>query len=220
MPDATFGAPGRPNGTSPDLSHAISNDGSRIFWSALDANLSPKALYVRENATRPQSPVNGQEECTVSEDACTIQLDKTLPGPGGARFWTASSDGSKVFFTKGNLYEYEVSSIAGRSGVLTDLTPGVEVQGVIGGSEDGSYVYYVNDVDELFVLHHNGDEWEAPVLIATLSQEEGEGVEPFAHDLLIEEPLVRLGTGWRTLVSVRLRWRLTDKAWCSCPSRA
>jgi hypothetical protein len=189
IPNATFGAPAQIGVESisnpPDFSHVISRDGSRIFWTALEgtnlpeesSKAMPKALYVRENATQPQSPLNGQGECTVSTDACTIQMDKEVGG--GGRFWTASGDGSKAFFTKGSLYEYEVNPISGREGLLKDITPGVEVQGVIGASEDGSYVYYVNSADELYALHQSGSEWEAPVLIATLSSADGNEIEPF-----------------------------------------
>jgi hypothetical protein len=180
-PDATFGGPtvaiaGAPAKENPsDLSHDISADGSRVFWSALEAG-NPKGLYVRENATQPQSPLNGQGECTVAADACTVQIDKELGG--GGLFWTATGNGSKVFFTKGSLYEYEVNPVTGQPGVLTDLTPGVEVQGVIGASEEGDYVYYANNANELFMLHKNGAEWEAPKWIATLSTEDGFEVSP------------------------------------------
>ncbi len=183
-PNATFGAPHllheKWNGNPPDFSHVISSEGSRVFWSALQGtgyNQRPKALYIRENPTQPQSPLNGQEECTVPTDACTIQLDKGIEG--GARFWTASSDGSKAFFTKGALYVYEVNATIGQPGVITDLTPGVEVQGVLGSSEEGDYIYYVNSANELYMLHENGDQWEAPVAIASLSSEDGEGVSPY-----------------------------------------
>ncbi len=181
---ASFGAPhaqGVQNEVNaPDLSHVISTDGSRVFWTALEGQ-APKALYVRENATKPQSPLNPQNECTILTDACTVQLDKTVEG-GGARFWTASSDGSKAFFTskKGELYEYEVNPTVGQPGALAILTPGVEVQGVVGASGDGNYIYYVDGAYELLMLHYGTGGWEAPVLIATLSSHDGSGVEPFA----------------------------------------
>ncbi len=186
-PNATFGAPpfvlpDGYNNEQPDFSHVISADGSRIFWSTVEleaeSRFAPKALYVRENDTQPQSPIGPQGECTVPTDACTVQVDASQgPGPsGGGRFWTASSDGSKVFFTdcsrltsnatavfgascieqslggwtlEGNdLYEYDVPT-----GKLTDLTVdgnasdplGADVQGVVGASEDGEYVYFVAD---------------------------------------------------------------------------
>jgi hypothetical protein len=118
--------------------HAISDDGSRIFWS----QTRPRALYARVDGTR------------------TIELDQTQGGggpDGGGTFVAASADGSRVFFTDpnplvpgaaqgtqgaGDLYEYR---LAGE--VLTDLTPPgtgpSEVLGLVGASEDGSYVYFV-----------------------------------------------------------------------------
>jgi hypothetical protein len=134
--------------------HAVSNDGDRVFWTTLEGeehDIQPGALYVRENDTQPQSPIV-EGLCTVSADACTLQLDKAQPGAegpsGGGRFWTASDDGSRVFFTdcrrltanatahpeegcapaepsgeefSGNdLYEYDFSKPEGER--LTDLT--------------------------------------------------------------------------------------------------
>lgn len=120
------------------FTHAISADGSRIFFQA-DGN-----LYVREDATT------------------TVQVDASQgSGPGGGgRFMAASSDGSKVFFTDNataglttstvagsgaNLYEYELPVQVGESGTLTDLSAGSNagVLGLTGTSEDGSYVYFV-----------------------------------------------------------------------------
>ncbi|HEX4188948.1 MAG TPA: fibronectin type III domain-containing protein [Solirubrobacteraceae bacterium] len=140
--NATFGGLGT---NTPAFSHVISNDGSRIFWTDLNTHV----LYVREDGTS-----------TVQVDAAQAGA----PGPGGGgQFWTASSDGSRVFFTDENrltsdstaalgepdLYEYDLAT-----GDLVDLTvetAGVEanvgehanVQGLLGASEDGSYVYFV-----------------------------------------------------------------------------
>lgn len=184
VPDATFGAPhsvgAESPGNPPDFSHVISSDGSHVFWSSLEGegtSATPKGLYVRENPSQPQSPINGQGECSMPTDACTIQLDSGVGG--GGRFWTASSDGMKVFFTKGGLYEYEINPIAGKPGVLTDLTPGIEVQGVLGAAEDGNYVYYADNNDVLHLLHEGSGGWEAPVSIATLSPQDGSEVPPF-----------------------------------------
>ncbi|HEY7831713.1 MAG TPA: hypothetical protein VIC06_14215 [Solirubrobacteraceae bacterium] len=123
-------------------SHAISEDGSRVVWTAESA---PSALYVREGIGTPQ-PV-------------TVQADAPA---GGGRFLTASSDDSRVFFADnhkltadstagngglGDLYRFEPDgSMASR---LVDLTidhvdpEGAEVLGVLGGSSDGSYLYFV-----------------------------------------------------------------------------
>ncbi len=112
--NTTFGAPDFENNNgkygSPDFSHVISADGSRIFWTDLNTG----HIYVRENGTR------------------TVEIS-----PAG-KYWTATADGSKVFYTDGDLYEYDVESRR-----TTDLTPGVTVQGVVGASENGEYIYYV-----------------------------------------------------------------------------
>lgn len=131
------------------LHNAISADGSRIFWT--------------------YAPPSGNTQLLARLDGTdTIQLDAPQGGlgPGGdGKFWAASDDGSKVFFTDqnelvpgasasvsgeslGDLYEYDFDAEPGEE--LTDLTvdptPGSDppaVQGVLGASEDGSYVYFV-----------------------------------------------------------------------------
>ncbi len=151
-PNAVFGAPVAsphdesikggffneiPREAAPDFSHVISEDGSRVFWTTLEVGEEehelPKALYVRENDTQPESPLGEKGECTVPADACTVLIAE------GARFWTATPDGSKVLYRKaGDLYEYDVNTDQS-----TDLTPGGGVIGVTATSEDLSYVYFV-----------------------------------------------------------------------------
>ncbi len=166
-PGASFGAvqPGlTPNGIpgdGPGFTHVISADGSRVFWTAApeafvnthtrSSELAPvekrsRALYVRENDTQRQSPLGPEEECLVATDACTVQVDAAVGG--GGIFQGASSDGSKVFFTKGNLYEYDLETAE-----TTDLSPDVEVKGVAGISENGEYVYYVDSSDDIVLWH-------------------------------------------------------------------
>ncbi len=138
-----------------DVTHAISDDGSRVFWTDNNGN-----LYLREHADRPESPLNGAGECIDPNGACTIQLDAPRGGGGSGQgvFLTASADGSKVFFSdrqqltadstaggrNSDLYEFDVQHNS-----LRDLTvdtgdvEGAEVGGVLGASADGSYVYFV-----------------------------------------------------------------------------
>lgn len=67
----------------------------------------------------------------------TKQVD-TAAG-GGGTFQTAAADGSVAFFTKGeHLWRYDAGNEVG-----SDLTPSGGVQGVLGASDDGSYVYYL-----------------------------------------------------------------------------
>jgi hypothetical protein len=111
-------------------------------------------------------PEGENGECEPHK-ACTVQLDLAEPGApgpsGGGHFWTASSDGSRVLFTDENrltnsskaapgapdLYEYDLQAPEGER--LTDLSVPVKgtgdgnVQGVMGASQDGSYVYFVAD---------------------------------------------------------------------------
>jgi hypothetical protein len=168
-PNATFGM-------SSDFSHVVSSNGSRVFWTDLNTTVDPEdpsgetRLFMRENPDAPQSPVSGGA-CTVATDACTIEVDGSVGG--GGRFWTASADGSRVFFTKGPLYEYDVED-----GQTTDLSEGHNVEGVLGVSEDGSYVYFVEEGFGLYVSHDT----ETPKLIATLSGKDGqETIAPYSR---------------------------------------
>ena len=117
--------------------HAVSADGSRIFFEALGN------LYLREGGAK------------------TFQVDESQgPGSsGGGKFMVASADGSRVFFTaesrltpdstanpgEPDLYEYRRQP--GGTSSLEDLTvssgEAANVLGVSGASEDGTYVYVV-----------------------------------------------------------------------------
>jgi hypothetical protein len=91
---------------------AVSEDGSRIYFSEAEDG----ALYLRE-AGGP-----------------TKLLPETVGG--GAAFQAASADGAFAFFTKGSsLYRYD--ALAETSEPLA-----AAVQGVLGASADGTYVYY------------------------------------------------------------------------------
>jgi DNA-binding beta-propeller fold protein YncE len=120
----------------------ISADGARVFWSE---TRGLRRLFARLDGTR------------------TVELDAAQGGAGpngGGTFLTASTNGSRVFFsdpnplvpgasqgahfgTGGDLYEFDFAT-----GELTDLTAPAggepsEVLGLVGASEDGSYVYFV-----------------------------------------------------------------------------
>ncbi len=120
-PNATFGrqGPDTDGFVSPEMSGTISADGSRIYWSAVEAvkvggteeyEERPTALYVRENDTQLESEMKG-ERCMEPAKACTAQVDAAEAGcstsvcgegkerGGRGQFWTVSGDGSEVFFT-------------------------------------------------------------------------------------------------------------------------
>ncbi len=110
----------------PVMRNSVSADGSRIVWSTGGVGAGGIHLYVRD---------------AVREE--TIELGGT-----GARFQTASADGSRVFFTVGSdLLVFEAPSGGVLSaGRVTDLTPGGGLRElVLGISRDGSSVYFVAD---------------------------------------------------------------------------
>jgi len=140
-PGAEFG--GVPVAGSGDAYRALSSDGSSVVWTDRSEGEGKTRLYVRENSTSP-APT-------------TVPVDESHVGGelGGAGVYqAASSDVSKVFFTdekhltessepgnSPNLYAFTLGTRA-----LTDLTGGIKepgVVGVLGASEDGSYVYFV-----------------------------------------------------------------------------
>ena len=142
--NAVFGG-AMPFGGEVRFSRVISKDGSRIFWT----DLTTGHLYVRENGSS------------------TVEIS------AGGHYQTASSDGSDVFYTDGDLYEYEVET-----GRTIDLSPGVTVEKVVGASEDGKYVYYVTTAGE-FKLWHEG----ATTTIAASGVTRGE-VTPNGHSVV------------------------------------
>ena len=136
-----FGAAGR-GGRSCSMDQAIvhnaySANGSVAFWVyGGKYKNSEQPLFAR---------INGSE---------TVQLDAKVAGEangGKGTFWGANADGSLAFFTApgkltadakagGQLYRYDT-----QAKTTLDLTPKAnpEIEGVVGASEDGKYVYFV-----------------------------------------------------------------------------
>jgi hypothetical protein len=169
-PDAVFGAPALlasgEGAATPDLSHVISSNGSRIFWTDLNEGPDQEHLYVRENATTPSAS-------TVAVSA------------GAARYWAATPEGTEVLYSEaGALMRFDVETDTRE--VLAPAS--AELQGVLGTSEDGDYIYFAADgvlasgarpgEPNLYLLHNEGGGWEAPKLVATLSPEDGTEAEP------------------------------------------
>jgi DNA-binding beta-propeller fold protein YncE len=77
-PGAYFGSKPQGQGETSDLSHAFSEDGSRVFWSSETGQ-----VYVR------------------------VDGDSTEQIPGSAKFLSASANGSHVLLTDGSLYDVD-----------------------------------------------------------------------------------------------------------------
>ncbi len=123
----------------PNVRHAISSDGERVVWAS---HAPGHHLYLRVNATQPQSPLDEHGECQIAVDACTVQLDAGLSGE--AQFQTANTEETHIFFTdvsekEQDMYEYNVAPHQ-----LVRMTTGARVVGgAAGASEDGSWLYFV-----------------------------------------------------------------------------
>jgi len=156
-----------------ELEHAISRDGSRVVFEAAADEGGPDVQ--QDGKTELYDRIDGERTTEISAPAPGAQPDDCETKAGEcdaepATFWTASADGSVVYFTSkaaltkqsytgpepapgepteppGNdLYRYDVETET-----LTDLTAdsedadGADVLGVVGASEGGSYVYFVAD---------------------------------------------------------------------------
>ena len=143
------------------IRHAISDDGSRVFWMGLSENPNHEVfqhLFMRDSASSQ----------TVQVDAAQgVEEPKEEPELEQQEFQTASANGERVFFTyplrlseestqpkeavfleEGpDLYACELPQAA-TDCKLKDLTvssfgESADVLGVLGASEDGSSVYFV-----------------------------------------------------------------------------
>jgi hypothetical protein len=146
---------------SPNVRGALSSDGSQIVWYAA----SGSSCEDEEEIELFGNYTNHLFLRDVAKEQ-TIQLDTVQGGSGAGEadpaFQSASSGGSRVFFTDpqqltadasangSDLYECEMIEAAGKPACkLTDLTVDENagepagVIAVLGSSEDGAYVYFV-----------------------------------------------------------------------------
>ena len=211
--EATLGSQGAGAETGSDTRHAISSDGSLVFWTDHPPSQPPR-LYVRDTATHETLQLDTVQAGPPPEE---IKAELDPPNPF---FETASADGSKVFFTDTqrltsdskaalgtpDLYVWERNTTsAAIAGTVRDLTAqegahvlaGPEGGGVIGASEDGSYVYFAANgalapgaapghcsaseevrprgtTCNLYMRHYDAatETWEPTKLVAVISNED------------------------------------------------
>lgn len=155
---------------SGELEHAISEDGSHVIFEA-DADGGPPDPQ-QEGETELYDRIDGAETVELSApgpgaepEHCETEEHDCSPQP--AQFWAASADGSLVYFTspaaltresftgtesisgaqRSDLYRYDFHTNR-LTNVIAAADPtaqaaGASVLGVVGASEDGSYVYFV-----------------------------------------------------------------------------
>lgn len=177
------------------LDNAISADGSRVFWTSFVGDPSAGKIYMRQN---PSAEQGASFECSASEPgmACTVAVSKQGEEESGASastFWGAAKDGSKAFFTaeeegRSDLYEFDVDK-------KTTTPIAHEVTGVMGASEDASYIYFASKEaldtgavagKQNLYLYHSGS-FKLVARLADADSEGSSGVSPLAR-----EPRTRL----------------------------
>jgi NHL repeat len=140
--DCAVGFIRAPDGTvgqrSDDAYHAVSENGSRIFWTN---SFKSGPLYVRINPDQGQSKVV-DGKCTEAAKACTLAVSVT-----NAHFRTAAADGSAVIYTEGEfdgaLHEFDVdAALAEEPEVDTEIAG--NALSVLGASENASRVFFVS----------------------------------------------------------------------------
>jgi hypothetical protein len=187
---------------------AISQNGSRVVWAQ---QLSQGTLGGLQRLYQTEFDAGAVTSTQIDEPNEEAGLAAPALRPG-AVYGTSSTTGDRVFFTddqrlttsasteneaSGDLYVYEPGKPVGerRTDLASPRDAGASAavqSGLIGASEDGSYVYFVaNGVlsagatqgscvfggvrsakCNLYVAHDNGAEWEKPKFIARLSNED------------------------------------------------
>ncbi len=128
------------DGVFASVDHALSADGSRVYWSENNHSAGLGRLYLRENADQEQSAISGME-CTEPEKACTVPVSNNK----ATQFWAASTDGAKALYTAregegsstGVLEEFDIEG-------SSSVPIAKKVEGVVGAGDDLSYVYFVS----------------------------------------------------------------------------
>ena len=150
-----FGARGE--GHVDTVQHALSRDGTRVYWTASSASAgasesNKKAagkLYLRVNAGLDEESAVVADKCVDPAKACTVQVSPSgFENRDTAQFWTANSDGTRAIFSisggpdKGNLYEHTFDPATGAHS--STLIAG-KTLGVAGASEDAERLYFASE---------------------------------------------------------------------------
>ncbi len=151
------------------LYHAVSDDGSRVYWTAsqlpvedethfngYSANQTPGTIYLRLNAIQPQSAFNKKGKCIEAQAACTLPVSteaEAFAGSHSSRFLSAAADGSAAIFSTGDnepnklktgpqLYEFDLARAL--AGEPADTLIASHLLGILGASSDAFRVYFLS----------------------------------------------------------------------------
>ncbi len=137
-PGSIAAGPGNGDANMSYALHAVSADGSRIYWTEDASTPISRPVYLREGG---QTTVVSHDQADVTQNATFRYATPT--GSYALLTSTAHLTGN-ASAAGADLYRYDHDS-----GQLTDLTPdgidvgGADVVNALGMSDDGSYVYYV-----------------------------------------------------------------------------
>jgi hypothetical protein len=162
------------NGRDRNVQHAVSEDGSRVFWTDANGYEATGTVYVRINNTE------------------TVNVSGLTGADGGAKFLTASTDGSTAIVSRaGELYSVDVDAET-----ATPIAAGVD--GLLGASDDASYVYFVSKEDlalgasageRNLYLYHDGAYRLIAILSPTDTDEPADGV--YGYNVVAMQPYRR-----------------------------
>lgn len=127
------------------LEHAVSEDGTRVFWSFRGPS-GQSPLYLRTNADQPQSKIQNGDECTQPTRACTLAVSETVT-PEPSYFQTANPQGTRALFIvssgplEGNLYRFDAEAEPPASELIATRVMGH----ILGTSDDLAQIYFASE---------------------------------------------------------------------------
>jgi hypothetical protein len=113
------------NGRGHAVTHAVSEDGTRIYWSA------GTQLYLRRNGFSKQA-----ENCAEPLRRCTVAI-------GAGRYWDAAADGLRALYTTPAEAGQELKVFDAVTGTSGPAVAG-QVEGLLGASEDAKRIYLIS----------------------------------------------------------------------------
>jgi hypothetical protein len=132
--------------------HAMSDDGKRVYFSRFPEEGLAGQIFLRDLSSIP--PKTFSVSVSERSDEIGDGLDERMAAAEGARFISASHDGSQAYFVSnaavvdgaagGGIYRFDLDAPEGHR--LTELTPAAEVSVAV-PSDDQSHIYFISTSD-------------------------------------------------------------------------
>jgi hypothetical protein len=114
-----------------NLSNAVSDDASRIFWTASTSGQGAGEIFVRIDGKNPTVAVS--------------EAGEALSGMSKSRFLAAAADGSKAIYAVGSIKHGEADLYMFDLDAKTTTLIAHKYKGMLGASEDASRIYLVSE---------------------------------------------------------------------------